>query len=146
MAFFCINIRSKKALALLFVLIIILILSIQFFSAFSMPVYNGETIEQRIEFLNSFEILADFDSERVKESVLPNHFDENYLKYNDLQKQAGFDLLLYKGCEVKIFSYENENTEVHLIVCNKKIIGGHIVLLKQNGEIKSLNYEINEVG
>lgn len=74
---------------------------------------------------------------------LPRVFDAVYAKYNDIQKQQGFDLTKYCGKTVDRYTYELTNHPLSsqeadkkvyltLLVCREKIVGGDISS-KSNG-------------
>ena len=74
-----------------------------------------------------------------KEVVIPEEFDETYTKYNELQKECGFDLEKYKGKTVSLYTVEvtnhpeSENVIVEVMVCKKKPVGGSIYTKNLDG-------------
>lgn len=61
--------------------------------------------------------------------TIPDEFDEVYNKYNELQKQQGYDLSRYKGKECKKVRYRiagTDNMVADVIICKNKVIGGDI--------------------
>ena len=66
--------------------------------------------------------------------------DEAVAKYNELQKEAGFDLSNYKGKNVTVYSCPVWNSDklLNLIVYDGKIIGGDISDVAFDGEMKPL--------
>lgn len=94
---------------------------------------NALTNAERISFLKKLGYTVLCDEPTSKEVVLPDVFSDVYNNYNSLQKSAGYDLSLYKGCEVVIYSYGITPPEDHtgeclanIIVYNDRIIGGDI--------------------
>ena len=92
-----------------------------------------QTNEERIAFISGFGWTV--DSEPVSESPLdiPEEFDDVYKKYNEIQKQQGFDLSKYRGEQAVKYTYNVTNfkdyagkVSVSIIVCKNKIIGGDI--------------------
>ena len=109
--------------------------------------FDGETQEQRINFLASLGLEADPESERAKEVVIPEEFDEIFENYNALQKKAGFDLENFKGKTVKKYTYKilnypsAEKDDIilsDLLVFDGKIIGGDVYAPRLDGFITGL--------
>lgn len=134
-------ILSKRNLAVVLALCIILLLVIsQAFSA-KAKVINGSTNKIRTDYLNSIGINADDSNAFSKDIIIPASFDEVYKEYNSLQKKAGFDLSPYKGEAATVYTYNLsgvEDMQIHLIVCKGNIIGGDIASVKLDGEMKPL--------
>ena len=55
---------------------------------------SGKLSEQDelVQFITSLGYTADNEKHSMREVVIPSSFDEVYTKYNDLQKQNGYDL------------------------------------------------------
>lgn len=75
----------------------------------------------------------------VVQLEIPNEWDNVYLRYNGIQKEAGFDLSPYKGQKanritfaVKNFDGE-ENVRANVIVLRGKVIGGDLSTVSING-------------
>lgn len=71
-------------------------------------------------------------ADEVKKLTIPQEFDEVYTRYNDLQRQAGFDLTPYRGREVTRYTYRvtdggQDNVFIHILMYDSKIIGGDIM-------------------
>ena len=131
---------SKKHLAVILALIIIaLVLALQTISKKDNFI-DGSTNELRVNFLKSIKLEPDDSNQTYKEIIIPQDFSEVYRKYNSLQKKAGFDLSSYKGKPATVYTYALSGTqkEIHLIVCNDKIIGGDIADIKADGELLPL--------
>ena len=79
-----------------------------------------------------------------KEITIPTEFSDVYIKYNELQKKVGFDLLSFKGAKATVYTYkvtdykELKNAYANLIICNGKIIGGDIFTTDLKGEMLPL--------
>ena len=75
---------------------------------------------------------------------VPAEQSEVYSRYNDLQKEAGYDLTKYAGKTVMRYVYKvnnHESTEpvlVTLLVFKDQIIGGDVVDTAPGGKIQSL--------
>lgn len=104
---------------------------------------NAESHNERKAFFAHFGWEISEDPVEVKETVIPEVFDETYSAYNELQKSQGFNLEKYKGTRVKSWSYEILNYPgyegsdgvIHgnLLTCNGKIIGGDICSIELGG-------------
>lgn len=91
---------------------------------------------ERVAFFAQFGFEAAEEPLEVKEIVIPNEFDDNYYKYNEIQKKQGLDLEPFKGVRVKYWSYEilnypgYENSDGrirgNLLIYNGIIVGGDI--------------------
>ena len=109
---------------------------------------KAATEEERSAYLESlgFEITA--DPLKVEEVMIPEEFDENYEKYNEIQKEQNFDLEKFKGCRVKKWTYEVTNyegfenadriIEANLLIYNDVIIGADLQCLTEDGFLKPL--------
>ena len=67
----------------------------------------------------------------MEKVCLPEPFDAVFEAYNELQKQAGYNLAPYSGRVVERWSYplKDGNAEaatLHLLVCEGCIVGGDI--------------------
>lgn len=70
--------------------------------------------------------------------TLPLRFDMVYNNYNELQKEAGFDLLPYRGKECIMYTYQILNhpfgkANANIIVYRGDIIGGDISSVNLDG-------------
>lgn len=91
---------------------------------------------ERVAFFSQFGFEVNEEPLEVKEIVIPAEFDENYNKYNEIQKKQGLDLEPFKGVRVKYWSYEilnypgYENSDGrirgNLLIYNGIIVGGDI--------------------
>ncbi len=95
-----------------------------------------------LDFLEKNDISVDESSLKIEEVLLPYEFDEIYEDYNELQKQSGFDISLYRGKTVQKFSYRalgyDDVVFVNLLVYSDKIIGGDISSTALDGFMKPL--------
>lgn len=131
---------SKKTLAaVLAAAVVILILLGQFFTIRSSGI-DGSTNAHRVEYINSLGLKIN-ENPQVKSITIPENFGEVYEKYNLLQKKAGFDLSACKGKEAEVYTYrfaDDEDMTVHIIVCDKRIVGGDISSVRIDGEMLPL--------
>ena len=73
-----------------------------------------------------------------KTFTIPIEFDMVYNNYNEIQKEAGYDLSLYKGKECVMYTYEIYNhpfgkCNANIIVYKGEIIGGDISSVNLDG-------------
>ena len=132
---------TRKNLAvILAVIIAVFILIGQFLSLESVGV-DASTNAKRVLFLQGLGYEVDETATEIKDIVIPENFSAVYEKYNNLQKQAGFDLKNYRGKNAKVYSYSLQNDtekQIHLIVCEDRLIGGDVASLKLNGNMTGL--------
>jgi hypothetical protein len=103
-------------------------------------------ILERVAFIENMGYTVNKDAEEeVKQIEIPYVFNDVYSEYQALQKKAGFDLEKYAGSKATLYTYSlvfENRTDVyaHLLVVNKKVIGGDISALSvENGFIKPLS-------
>ncbi|MBQ3094134.1 MAG: DUF4830 domain-containing protein [Clostridia bacterium] len=93
---------------------------------------SGQNDEACATFLTSLGYTAELPAVQIKEIRLPDVFDDALTAYNDVQKQAGYDLSAYAGQRVKLRTYalaehpDGHACEAHIYVYNGLIIGGDI--------------------
>lgn len=132
---------TRKNLAVILAVIIAAFILIgQFLSLESVGV-DASTNAKRVLFLEGLGYEVDETATEIKDIVIPENFSVVYEKYNNLQKEAGFDLKNYRGKNAKVYSYSLQNDteqQIHLIVCEDKLIGGDVASLKLNGNMTGL--------
>ena len=83
--------------------------------------------------------------EEATQIEIPYVFNDVYSEYQNLQKQAGYDLEKYAGSKATLYTYSlifEDRTDVyaHLLVVDNKVVGGDISALSvENGFIKPLS-------
>lgn len=97
---------------------------------------KATTNDERIAFFTQFGYEINPEPCEVKETVIPEEFDEVYSRYNEIQKEQGLDLEPFKGSRVKYWSYEILNYPGHensdgrirgnLLIYNGIIVGGDV--------------------
>ncbi len=94
---------------------------------------NAATDAERLNFLKGLGYTVIGDEPTVKTVTVPEVFSDVYNNYNSLQREAGYDLSLYKGCQVTIFTYAINPPDsysgecvVNIMVYNDRIIGGDV--------------------
>lgn len=135
-----ISITAKITKKRVFCAALIIIIPLMIFLAINIRSGNETDIDstakdcsQRLNFLSQFGWQCDENAETVKDSVIPEKFDDVYVKYNEIQTQQGFSLEKYKGKSVRIYTEKvlnypenSENVYATLMVYDNKIIGGDI--------------------
>lgn len=136
---------NRKNLTLILAIIIILFLLTAWAFSLKLTAIDGSTHEKREIFIEKTGYHINPEGITSKETVIPLEFSDVYKKYNQLQKESGFDLSDYKGKKVTIYTYPlwKSEKELHLIVCDGKIIGGDVSDVALNGEMKPLKKQEN---
>ncbi len=64
----------------------------------------------------------------VQEITIPAEFDAAYTAYNEMQKEAGYDLTPYRGQRIKCYTYSvpGESVQAHVYEYGGRVIGGDI--------------------
>lgn len=89
---------------------------------------NIKTKENRIEFMKSFGISVDEQSETEEAFRMPDNFDRIILGYNQLQKKQGLDLSKYRNKRVTRYTYKVTNyNDDNEVLANLFIYRGKIV-------------------
>ena len=93
---------------------------------------RGRSNDQRLAYLQSLGWEADETPQEEKEVLLPKVFPEVLQNYNELQREAGYDLSEYAGKKLEMYVYRLKNwpseAEVlcTLYVHRGRIVGGDI--------------------
>lgn len=134
-------------------LVLVLVITLLCLMLFKVS-YKAQTVElqtatdilERVAFIENMGYTVNKDAEEeVKQIEIPYVFNDVYGEYQALQKKAGFDLEKYAGSKATLYTYSlvfENRTDVyaHLLVVNKKVIGGDISALSvENGFIKPLS-------
>ena len=140
--------RGKTILCCLFLLAVVLVVGIVtgILEEKSAPValiLQGHKIsdnDARVAYLSSYGWEVEKDAESIEEIVIPEEFSEVFQKYNELQKEQGFDLEKQKGQRVKRYTYvvtnypdEPDYVRANLFICKEKVVAGDICSLKVEG-------------
>ena len=132
---------SKKNLVIITALAVTsLLIAGGFYSAGAGKI-DGSTNALRVEYIKSLGYEVNETAVSNKEITVPQEFGDVYSQYNEIQKQAGFDLSRHKGEKAYVYSYEltfDSETQVHLIVSDGTVIGGDIAEIRLDGEMKPL--------
>jgi hypothetical protein len=133
-----------KALAAAAVLCIIVITTVNVLTAQSR---NARTTEQMRNFLSTYGWESEANPTETRKIKIPSQFGAAYVRYNDMQKAAGFDLSKYRGKEViqvtfKITNYESDDDVfANLLIYKDNVIGGDVCSYAIDGFIQPLKSE-----
>ena len=105
-------------------------------------------LDPNIEFLESYGWKVIDKEIETEEIVIPETFDNVYINYNNIQKEAGLDLTPYKGMKAIRYTYQvinypiktDENVRANVICINNIPIAGDIMTVSINGFMHSLRY------
>lgn len=113
----------------------------------SPAVYELKTEKDRQAFLKEMGWQVSEEYEDCKVVVIPEEFNDVYEKYNELQKEQGFDLKKYRGKTVEIYSYRVYNykdyedkdcIKCNLMICDGMLIGGDVCSVEIGGFMQGL--------
>jgi hypothetical protein len=85
----------------------------------------------------------------TKEITIPSEFSDVYEKYNELQRKQGFDLRRHKGKSAVSYTFNvtgyvdkngkpDSDVQIHIIVCDGKIIAADIASTKLDGFMEAV--------
>ena len=133
-------ILSKRTLAVIMAAVIIIFVLVAWAVSAKAAKIDGSTNEARMVYLKSLKLAAEDKNLTAKDIFIPQDFSPVYENYNELQKKSGFDLSDYKGKPATVYTYGLSGTDkqIHLIVCDGKIIGGDIADVKLGGKMQPL--------
>ena len=103
--------------------------------------------EARLRYLQSLGWEVEGQALETLDLVLPDPLTEDYLSYNALQQQQGFDLSNYCGQQVCRYTYAlrnypgiQEGVQANLYLCQDRIIAGDVCYSGEGGFIQGLSY------
>ncbi len=104
-----------------------------------------KTNEDRVKFIEQFNINVAETPEETVEFALPDDFDRIILGYNEIQKSQGLDITKYKNKKVTRYTYRVEKYEdyegvvyVNLIMYKNNVIACDLSTADKNGFVKPL--------
>lgn len=108
----------------------------------------GNDSDINIKFLSDYGWKVSGDIIEKEKIEIPIEFDDVYNNYNELQKQAGLDLSLYKGKKAIRYTYlvtnyphdVGEPVRANVICVMGKPIAGDIMTVSINGFMHSLRF------
>ena len=103
------------------------------------------TTGERVGFLNEWGWEVDPASESAQTVRIPERFTDVYERYNELQRQQGYDLRPYAGRDCTLYTYavtnwpdDGQTVIADLYVCGDRVIGGDIHSTSLGGFMISL--------
>jgi len=131
---------NKKSLAVILAAMIITLLASFWLLSLKYGYIDGSTHEKRALFIRDMGYVTDETDITAKEITIPSQFGDVYSNYNELQKEAGFDLYDFRGRKATVYSYKILDSDkiLNLIICDGEIIGGDISDPAIDGEMKPL--------
>lgn len=125
----------------------ILIIVISVFLLTSCGNYDVNTEEGRKAFLASYGWEVSGDSIEQVDITIPKVLDKVYEGYNNIQKEAGMDLIPYLGKKAVRYTYivtnhslsDDGGVRANLLVCEGKVIAGDIMNPSLYGFMLPLN-------
>ena len=103
---------------------------------------EGGSNDDRLAFLNSYGWEVDATPTETQEVRIPQEFNDVFTRYNELQKEQGFDLSEFAGKTAKRYVYAVTNypggSSDHfatVLVHKNKIIGGDVTSTGQGGSM-----------
>ncbi|MDD6479144.1 MAG: DUF4830 domain-containing protein [Oscillospiraceae bacterium] len=135
--FFLLN---RRTLILCFLILVLTVLIFFRFSGIKNSYKNADTNQNRVLFISSLGYTVDDDYLLTKEIIIPSQFNEEFKKYNSIQKAAGYNLSEYSGFCIQRFTYKIKDTQtlISLLVYNGEIIGGDITPSKFGSSISPI--------
>lgn len=105
------------------------------------------------EFIASLGWTVEQNPIEIVDVVIPNEFNNVYLKYNAIQKEQKLNLEKYKGKTAKRYTYvvtnypdTTQTVYLNLIIYKNKVIAGDVCSADVNGFIHGIknNYDTNK--
>ena len=129
------------AVAAVIALLIILIPSGKDVDAWGVRGMSGR--DDLVKYISSLGYEVDDNVWESRDVIIPSSFDDTYTKYNDLQKECGFDLSKYKGKTATLHTfgiknYRGDGVLCDLLVYKKAVIGGAVYTADVNGFMHGL--------
>lgn len=102
---------------------------------------TAATNEERVAYLESFGWKVQNEPREFLEVAIPEKFDKVYEKYNEIQKEQGFNLEKYRGKRVMKYTYDvlnhpsanGKSVYATLLVYKSKVIGGDVCSAELSG-------------
>ena len=141
---------TKKGLFIMLAMILCFGFVCCVIAAISNSETNADTNAERLVFIKGLGYTVIDDKPDKKTVNLPVVFYDVYNNYNSLQQESNYDLSLYKGCKVTIYTYKinppsNYTGEcvVNIIAYKDKIIGGDVSSVELGGFMLPLKQVID---
>lgn len=141
------KIITKRTIGtIMLVAVLCAVLVIEFLICYSQHSYV-KSEKDVADFLSALSIDVADKKPEISEIFIPEKFDAVYSEYNDIQKQAGYNIEDYKGKKVTKYTYtvsnfdSDETVIVNVLVYKKSIIGGDISSTELDGFVLPLDIE-----
>ncbi len=104
-----------------------ILLVISFFQASVVSVKNADTYQKRCDYLNNLGYNVSECAE-ISSFLIFDYLDAEFVYYNNLQKEAGYDISEFSGRKLQRYSYNLKKQPicVSILVYNGRIVGGDI--------------------
>ena len=108
------------------------------------PNASVKTEKARVAYLTACGWKVESPALREESVVIPRSFSSVFEKYNELQKQQGFDLSRYCGMELKLYTYRvldsglGDEVLAVLYVHDNCVVGGDVHSTALNGSMCAL--------
>ena len=114
--------------------LLLLIISVGFILVFRISQEKPQPVFSEIVKQMGYDDVSETPYE-VVEFEIPLEFNSVWENYNNLLKEKGYDLVLYKGKKCKRYAYliPSENARANILVRGGKIIGGDISSITLDG-------------
>lgn len=132
---------SKRTLFIIFAATVTAVILIGKIFTVNAGEAEGSVNAMRVGYIERLGYSVDDTAISVKKTLIPQSFTDVYKRYNELQREAGFELLNYCGREVTVYTYrltDLEDTVVNLMVSGGVIIGGDVSSVRIDGEMLPL--------
>lgn len=118
---------------LLFAAIVVIVLICGEIYAVSNTDCDAATNAERITYIQKAGYSVLSNQPETKLVTIPETFSDVYNNYNNIQLISGYDLSLYKGCAVTVYTYSIEAPNgysgecvCNIMVYNDRVIGGDV--------------------
>jgi len=102
---------------------------------------SGASNEDRLNFLRSYGWEVDPEPAQTQEVRVPQEWNDVFTRYNEMQREQGFDLSTFAGKTAKRYVYtvtnhpDGEGYYATILVHKDKIIGGDVTSTSRNGRM-----------
>lgn len=104
-----------------------------------------ETAQQRLDFLHDLGWETSDEPINCREITIPTEWNDVYEKYNDLQRQQGFNLDKFRGKTATVYTYtvlnyegQDDNMVANLVVCGGKLIAADVSCTELGGFMQGI--------
>lgn len=148
------KVSKGKIIAILLIVVTVIALLVALCTSAEQDAGSAETAitavtsnNDRLAYLKSFGWEVDEAPVETQDVKIPSELPEVLQKYNELQKNQGFDLTSYAGERAKRYVYKILNypdtTDSYfatILVCKDTVIGGDVSSSAQDGIMQGLQY------